>query len=362
MHDHPPAPARPVIATGDERLLDDLLRLCAAAGIEPEVAHDAAAARRIWGTAPLIVIGDDLTGPLLRIAPERRPGVVLVGRDMDDADVWQRAVALGAEHVVFLPDAEDWLVGRIANIGEHGSPEAAIICVLGGRGGAGASTLAAALAVTALRRGLRAMLIDGDPLGGGIDMILGGEGVGGLRWPDLASTRGRVNANALAEALPKVNELTVLSWDRGDMLTIPAEAMRSVLDAARRGRELVVVDLPRRLDTAVEEALTRCSAALLVVPAEVRATAGAARVAALVGPFTPNLRIVVRGPAPSGLSAITVAEAIGLPLAGEMRAEPGVAVALERGEPPARRGRGPLAEFCTAFLDTLIPHQRGTAA
>jgi len=287
--------------------------------------------------------------------------VVLVGRDLDDAEVWQRAVELGAEHVVFLPDAETWLIDRLARAADDTGPEAVTVCVLGGRGGAGASTLAAALAVTALRRGLRAMLIDGDPLGGGIDMVLGGEGADGLRWPDLASARGRVNPGALTDALPTVNDLTVLSWDRGDTVTIPPEAMRAVLDAARRGRDLIVVDLPRRPDEAAQEALASCALALLVVPAEVRAAAGAARVAALAGRFAPELRVVVRGPAPAGLSAESVADAVGLPLAGHMRAEPGIAAALERGEPPARRGRGPLAEFCTEFLDALIPSQRSAA-
>lgn len=327
---------RPLLVTSDSVLREDLLRLSAAAGAELEVAHEPSGARRSWSSAPLVVVGDDVAEALVRQALPRRGDVVIVGLDLDDAKVWARGVALGAEHVVFLPDAESWLADRLADAVDGGAATLLTISVLGGRGGAGASTLAAALAVTGMRRGMAAMLVDGDPLGGGIDLLLGGEDSGGLRWPDLAGTRGRVNGAALRDALPRVDQLTVLSWDRGDVLTIDPEAMQAVLGAAQRSSELVV-------------------------PAEVRATASAARVAAAAGIVAADLRVVVRGPAPSGLPAEVVADALGLPLAGVLRPEPGLAAALERGEPPARRGKGPLAHFCTGFLAAAVEGRRAAA-
>ena len=57
----------------------------------------------------------------------------------------------------------------------------------------------------------------------------------------------------------------------------------------------------------------------LVVPAELRACAAAARVAAVAGPHCPSLAAVVRGPAPGGLRTKDVAQAIGIPLAGSLR-------------------------------------------
>ena len=71
--------------------------------------------------------------------------------------------------------------------------------------------------------GLRAVLVDGDPLGGGIDLVLGGEDVPGVRWPDLAGARGRVPPADLAAALPEVDALHVLSWDRSDVLDVGAD-------------------------------------------------------------------------------------------------------------------------------------------
>jgi secretion/DNA translocation related CpaE-like protein len=345
---------RPLLATADNQLLDDMLRLAAAAGVELNVCHDPGDARRCWSAAPLCLVGTDLAAGLARLEPARRPHVVLVGRDLDDADVWRLAHHVGADHVVFLPDAERWLVEQFAEAADGRSSAGAAVCVVGGRGGAGASTLAAALAVTAARQGLRAMLVDGDPLGGGIDLVLGGEESGGLRWPDLGDAHGRVRASMLREALPRVGELTILSWDRGDTVSIPLPAMQTVLGAAFRGNDLVVVDLPRRLDEAAAEAARHATVTLLVVPAEVRATASAARVAASLALVTSDVRIVVRGPGPSRLPADVIADSLGLPLAGQIRDEPAIVAALERGEPPARRGRGSLADFSVAFLDEMI--------
>jgi hypothetical protein len=93
-----------------------------------------------------------------------------------------------------------------------------------------------------------------------------------------------------------------------------------------------------------------------VVPAEVRATAAAARVVTALERVcgAPDLRVVVRGPAPSGLSAHVVAAGLGLPLAGHVRADRRLAAALERAEPPGPAGRSPWAAFCDRFLDGLL--------
>src|SRR6266498_897465 len=60
---------RPLLLTAHPELLDDLLRLCAAAGVEPEVAPDAVAGRRSWLSAPLVVVGNDVAEALVRASP-----------------------------------------------------------------------------------------------------------------------------------------------------------------------------------------------------------------------------------------------------------------------------------------------------
>ncbi|MCA1712866.1 MAG: CpaE-like family protein [Actinobacteria bacterium] len=344
---------RPLLITSDPLVLDDLLRIAASAGVELEVAPDAGSARRAWSTAPVVVVGHDVAGACARQRLPRRDAVVLLGADLDDAGVWQLGVEVGAAHVVFLPDAEVWLT---ALLGDPSSRAGTVVGVVGGRGGAGATTLAAALAVTATRAGLRTLLIDGDPLGGGIDLVFGGEHSDGLRWPDLSSTRGRVTGAALAGALPRMADLSVLSWDRGDTQAVPAEAMETVLDAGRRASDLVVVDLPRHVDDCFGVVAALADVLLLVVPAEVRASAAAARVAARVTGLCADVRLVVRGPAPSRLSGSDVARVLGLPLAGYLRAEPDLAASLDRGEAPGARS-GPLASFCAGWLAELLPQR-----
>lgn len=351
--DHTPERAhqpRPLVVTEDDLLLDDLLRLSAAAGAEPEVAHGPPN-RASWESAPLVLVGDD-SAARLQGTVRRRRGVLLIGRDLDDHGIWQRAVALGADNVLLLPDAETWLVDRIADVAEGVGGQALTVGVIGGAGGAGASTLACALALAAARSGERTMLIDGDPFGGGLDVLLGGESATGLRWPAFADSRGRLAGGALEESLPELHELRLLSWDRSDVTAMPPEAMRSVLAAARRRGGVVVVDLPRRIDPTVTEALLQLDVGLLVVPGELRAVAAAQRVASMLTMVLRDLRVVVRGPCAPGLPDAEIARLLGLPLAGSLPSDSALLAGGRLVPGPAERG--PLARFCTGFWDRAL--------
>lgn len=345
---------RPLILTADPLLLDDLLRLVATAGSAADVAPDPGAVRAGWDAAPLVLVGADRAEEVARLGMPRRAGVVLVSSDLDDAGVWERAVRIGAELVAFVPDGEAGLAERIAEAlgGPH---RARIVSFIGGRGGAGASTLAATLALVAARKGLETTLIDADPLGGGVDMLLGGEHAEGFRWPDLAELQGPLAAGVLRRALPRFGGLNVLSWDRSNVLRVPPEAMRSALEAGRRGSDLVVVDLPRQHPDLSTEPALGAGPVLLVVPAEVRAVAAAGRVAAVLAEHSADLRVVVRGPAPAGLTAEQVVAELGLPLAGYLRPEKGLEAALDVGVPPGLRPRSPLATLCRRMLTDLAP-------
>ena len=291
---------------------------------------------------------------------------MLLHRGPPDAELWRTAFELGAELTVELPAHGDVLVDLLAEVVDGGAASGVagsgrVLAVLGGRGGAGASVLAAATAATAARRGEEVLLLDCDPLGGGLDLALGAESAAGLRWSGLAVSGGRVAAGALQRALPR-SELgpglvSVLSCDReAESSGLTAEAVRAVLDAGRRSGQTVVCDLPRNLPEPAAAALRQADLAIVVVPAEVRACAAAAQVVAGLSGVVPGaLFAVVRGPAPAGLRVADVARAVGLDVLTTVRAQPSLAAVLDRGGlcAASRDRRGPLVRATGEILSTL---------
>jgi cellulose biosynthesis protein BcsQ len=149
-----------------------------------------------------------------------------------------------------------------------------------------------------------------------------------------------------------VDGVSVLSWDRGDRLDISAESMRTVLASGGRGCDLVVIDLPRRVDEVTAEALAVASPVLIVVPGQVRAVAAARRVRDQVAPIVRQVRLVVRGPMSSGLTAARIGENLELPVAGRFNTDARVADDVESGFGPAWR-RGSLRRMCAHLVQVL---------
>ena len=120
---------------------------------------------------------------------------------------------------------------------------ATVVGVVGARGGVGASCLAAVLARACANEQLAVALVDLDGAGPGVDLTLGIEHDGGLRWADLDGSDGTLPGRALEEALPVWHGVHVLSADwRGG----PAQSLAlSAVDALAAGHDVVVLDLPR---------------------------------------------------------------------------------------------------------------------
>jgi hypothetical protein len=104
--------------------------------------------------------------------------------------------------------------------------------------------------------------------------------------------------------------------------------------------------------------LRAATTTLLVVPAEVRAVASTRRLLPELLARSDDLRLVVRGPAPGGLTGDLVADALGPPLALWLGPEPDLDRRLDHGLPPARERRSPLARGCRALLSELVPAPR----
>lgn len=339
--------SRPLVLAAGSDALDRLMSAAAIAGVEIDVVVSAAPSPSVWRSAPLVLLADEPDASL-RVG-ERRAGVLLVSWDLDDADVWRRAYTLGADHVVLLPDGREWLVERLADAAED-ARSGTVVTVVGARGGAGASTLACALALHGVASGVITTLVDADASGAGIDLVLGAEDVPGVRWPDLALVEGRIPGGVLVEALPRTHGLSFLSCTRDQVGAVTPEALDAVVLALRRVGDLVVIDAPRTDLTLLSHLLPATDLLLIVSPAEVRAVAAGQRWVMASGAQRAMVRTIARMPGGGELSAASVAEAVGALLIGEVKDDPRAASAIDRGEGVDLRRKGPWREVCDAVL------------
>jgi secretion/DNA translocation related CpaE-like protein len=351
-------PAAPVVLTSDQHLLDHILAVAAVAGIEPEVVSDISALRAEWSAASMIVVGVDLAPSIAGLALPRRTEIYLAGGQTSRDELSRWSVQLGAA-VVTLPEGAAWLASAMAERGSRPPHSARLLALVGGAGGVGCSTVAAGLSFVAVRLGYRTVLLDCDPLGGGIDLLVGAERVEGWRWPQLATATGEIGD--LWGQLPQVDDLDVLSMARsassGGDSSPPdpgREQMESVLSSLGRCYDLVVADLPRALGDGSEEALCRADHVVLVVPATVRGIAASRRLSADLTALGALPLVLVRQLRAHGIASETVSEAVGLPMAGVIADEPGLRLGAERGDPPGRSARSPMFRLCRELLERFL--------
>ena len=342
-----------LLITTDEQLLDDLLRLAAAAGTRLDVAHDPTSALRGWSGAAAVLVGADQAAVLADQRPPRREEVHLVSRGPLPDHAFRSALAVGARDVVELPAADSWLVELLTDVADGAAAAACTVGVVAGSGGAGATTFACALAAVAARR-RPTLLLDLDPLGPGVERVVGLDDVppDAVRWDALVSASGRLGSRALREALPRRGLLGVLGWPPAAATDLEPGAVREVLSAARRGHDLVVVDLPRAPDAVTAEVVARCDSVLLVAESTVRGVASAVRVAARLRGLTATLGVVVRRTA-AAVPAAQVADALGLPLVAEVGRQRRLAEDVDLGLGPVRSTRSPLARAAARTLGAL---------
>ena len=340
-----------VVAIGDPELLDQVLSITAVVGVEPVVLGDAGLLRQHWASAAMVLLGFDQATRVATMGLPRRTEVYLVTGESTSHQAQQCSIELGAA-VVTLPGSASWLSEALANLVQAGRGSGRLICVTGGSGGVGASTLAAGLAFAAARTH-RTMLIDADPIAGGLDLLLGAEQTPGWRWPRLATARGHLGD--LTGQLPSVDGIDLLSMARGESSPGWAprgEQLMAVLRSAMRSHKITVVDLPRVL-AAAGEALRRADLAVLVVRDDVRGIAAAREVVRDLEAESGHLRLVVRRGRSRLLEPRLVASGIGLPLLGSFSEDPTLLLAAERGDPPGRAGRSSLSRLCHQLLQNL---------
>ncbi|MGW3965701.1 septum site-determining protein Ssd [Amycolatopsis sp. NPDC005003] len=339
---------RPLVIAADETVLDEILRVAAVAGCELDRAPDLTAASGHWARAPLVVLDEEAVRqpPVL----PRRGGILLVCKGSPGPATWEHAFRSGVQRVISLPDEETELAGAFADVVETPAEQPGLVLgVVGGRGGAGASVFAATLALVADSAPGGALLLDCDPLAGGLDVLLGLDKAPGARWPDVRLS-GRMSVSSLAAELPQRKH-------RGGSLPVLAsgpdghgpevESLSAILSAGRRSGRTVVCDLPRTLGGASEEAVLRADLVVLMVPLEYRASLAAKKVLNRLSKLTARIGVVTCGHSKD--PAVRTAALIGPPLMASMLPERGLWQALERAEFPAKP-RGPLAKAAREIL------------
>lgn len=345
----------PLVLTGDATLAAELHRLAAAAGVTLTVLEDPDVARPEWSRSPVVLVGADALTAVAAAVPPRRERVHVVARATVSDALLRAALAVGAESVLELPAADAWLVETLTDTADGALGRARVVGVVGGCGGAGATTFAAALAAAAASGGADGpgvrpvTLVDADPLGPGLERIVGLDDLEGARWRRLLESAGRLGSRSLLAALPQRDGLAVLGWGAGARVRLDPPVVREVLSAAQRGSALVVVDLPRHADAVTEELLHRCDDVVVLTTLTLAGVASSAQLTARIQPVVPRSHLVARGPA-AALDPDDVADALGIPLAAAMADQRRLAEAVELGLGPLHARRGPLARAARATL------------
>jgi len=221
------------VEISDSGLRDAVVGVAAHVGLQV-VALDSAKSHLV-----VMAFVDEAAAPMLHQHAVTAP--VTVVAQHSNISVWQVAESVAAEHVVVLPDGSEWLQRTLNSLAQASSAQAAMLTVIGARGGCGATSLAVGLARATIARGLT-VLVDGDDAGPGIDLSLGLENDEGLRWSDVSAVRGPLAPAALAGRLVCLDGLDVMACRPPTNLRHSWDPM---MQSFRRSHEIVVTDLPR---------------------------------------------------------------------------------------------------------------------
>lgn len=341
-----------LVSVGDPVLHPEATHVAAATGHGVIDTIDPREINRLLPRAHAVLVDADTAGHVATL--DRRPGIHFLTADPGPVD-WRAALTCHAENAYVLPaQAADLLTaigharapgsgagrvpGRPAEGQASASPQGTLIAVCGSAGGAGTSTLAAAIARTAVRH-QPVTLLDAGEHSGGLDLLLGLEEAPGARWPDLRLGEGAVAGTDLRAALPVTRDgIAVLSAARStvaDPFRLTGDIMRPVLEALDTSPGITVVDLPAH--GAVAEAVRdACDRLVVLIPAEVRAAAAAAGLIAEFNRMRTATIGIARHRGWSGLTVEDLAKITGCPIVGELGHVSRLARVAELGGLPER--------------------------
>lgn len=249
---------------------------------------------------------------------------------------------------------------RVSTHGNRGDMTSSIsgrrvLGVAGGSGGLGTSVLAAAMAVRARAAGVAVVCVDGDPLGGGLDVTFGLEQEPGVRWHDLARIRGPIDGEALLQRLPAADGVPVLAFERQHPDLAAADVVLEVLAALCAAAELVVVDLPSPHSTMFEPFVAHLDAVVVLVGRQVRGLAAASVVVSTLAPRLDDVWVVLRSDHRLTRDFVAgISHGLDLPVLATLEQDDGIDADLLHGVPPGSRSRGPVRSTADQILARLL--------
>lgn len=187
----------------------------------------------------------------LDAAPGGDPSADVLVTDRSDAGVGHgksRVVRVGSDQrphadddeVLRLPSGTGDLVAAL--MAQEQTSSGLLVVVQSAVGGCGASTLAAAMAVRAAPS-IRTLLVEADPRGTGVDILLGSEAEPGLRVEDVRAELGGPDPEALWGAVPMAPPgLGILARSRNRLADAATDGALGAAWAHRSAGGLVVCD------------------------------------------------------------------------------------------------------------------------
>lgn len=228
------------------------------------------------------------------------------------------------------------------------NPAGTMIGIVSAAGGAGGTSLAVATACLGAER-TSTVLVDLDPLGLGIERIMGYQGDVITHWGTLGSHA--LHPRRFVEALPIHRGVRLVGFGGSAPFSPDPTALDSVFSACVRGFALTVLDIPRT-PAVLAQAARCCDLIVVCCPQSLPIALAGQRVAAAIR--APADLVVVTRTGPGNVSARDIAESLRIPLLIEVGDQRGLDEVLAMGSDPLRsRGSG-LHKTATAILDRAL--------
>lgn len=313
---------------------------------------------------------------LISLADACPPGVsVLVVGERNDIGLFRDLLRMGIDDYVVKPLTVDLLHRVLDHNGHPAEPvqqtrTGKVVLCMGSRGGVGTSTVAANIAWRlANDQERRIAIIDLDPFGGPLAVLLGAKPATGLQ--DLLKNINRLDPNYVERSFVPVGRRLFLLGAGHDLDDedgeIPVEPLSQLLGILKKHFHYVILDLAGRGGVLATAMVGLAESIVLVTEPSVFAARETVRLTGLVDRRETKapLLLVVNNPHAAGRSELGVPDfedAIGRRPSHVLPFDRDTAGRAENLGPPAVAGRGPLAIGLRALADDLAGRRTETSA